>query len=140
MKLLFWSTLKLFENAFLIQFEQMRMDQKRIFEQFESGSKSKFEQFWFTWLFFSKSNPNWNMEHRLIFTWFLVDILWKLILTTEMFWFRKWFSKDKKCYLGKKFKVMGRTRTISENSASSANSIENVFDILSIMFYSILKL
>ena len=24
------------------------------------------------------------MEHRLIFTWFLVDILWKLILTTEI--------------------------------------------------------
>ena len=84
MELLFWSTLKLFENAFLIQFEQMRMDQKRIFEQFEKGSKSKFEQFWFSWLFFSKSNPNWNMEHRLIFTWFLVDILWKLILTTEI--------------------------------------------------------
>ena len=33
---------------------------------------------------FGTVRTNEDVEHRLIFTWFLVDILWKLILTTEI--------------------------------------------------------
>ena len=43
----------LFENPLLAQFEQMKVDQKRNFEQFEGDPKAKF-----TWSFISKRNSD----------------------------------------------------------------------------------
>ena len=49
----FRSTFKLFENPFLVRFHLFDLDQNRGFEQFESESKTKFDQV----IIYSKSGP-----------------------------------------------------------------------------------
>ena len=74
---------KLFEFSLLIHLHWFELDQKWVFDQFESGSKVDFRTNWVTWSFISKGNSGGSKVNRHTFA--LCDYL-----LHRLYWIKMW--------------------------------------------------